>query len=76
MREMLEAAGGGNAPCGAKNDAEDEGAQGARVRERHGMRERPIPDGDLRQSHVAWGCVPTRGGNIGLLIDKTRPVGD
>ena len=45
-----------NAPCGTEDDAEDEGAQGARVRERHGMRERPIPLGDLRQSHVA-GCL-------------------
>ena len=59
-------------PCGAEDDAEDEGAQGARVRERHGMRERPIPLGDLRQSHVA-GCLcqPAAGEHRNLLSAST-----
>ena len=63
---------GGDAPCGAEYDAEDEGAQGARVRESHGMRERPIPLGDLRQSHVAGCLCRPAGENVGILrIDRS-----
>ena len=63
---------GGDAPCGAEYDAEDEGAQGARVRESHGMRKRPIPLGDLRQSHVAGCLCRPAGENVGILrIDRS-----
>jgi hypothetical protein len=71
-RREMGAAAGGDAPCGAEYDAEDEGAQGTRVRESHGMRERPIPLGDLRQSHVAGCLCRPAAENVGILrIDRS-----
>ena len=46
------AAAAGDAPGGAEDEAEDERAQGARIGERHRMRER-ILHGDVDHSHAS-----------------------
>ena len=70
---------GGDAPCGAEYDAEDEGAQGARVRESHGMRERPIPLGDFDSPMSRGPCADPRrrtSESSASTDQASRPVGD
>ena len=66
------AAAAGDAPGGAEDEAEDERAQGARVGERHRMRER-ILHGDVDHSHASDhvpGVVRVDPRQMTILLDR------
>ena len=66
------AAAAGDAPGGAEDEAEDERAQGARIGERHRMRER-IMHGDVDHSHASDhvpGVVRVDPRQMTILLDR------